>query len=705
MTITVHVIFNAHLDPVWLWPWQAGLDEALATCRSACDRLDANPDIHFTRGEAWVYKQIEELDPALFARIRTHVVAGRWEVVGGWWIQPDCNLPDAFAFKQQIGLGLQYFRDRFGAAPRAAYNVDSFGHAAALPGLMRAAGQDRYVMMRPQQHEMNLPARLFRWRGREGEPEVTTFRISRGYCHRDLNADAVNAACSRLPEGIAHTMIFAGVGDHGGGPSEKLIAWCRANREAIPGCRLEFSTVKRFFDAVEAESAKLPLITGELQHHAIGCYTAHRAIKTGVKRAGHALAQAEAALAGRDDAGARQALRSAWEAVCFNQFHDTFGGTCIPSAYRQCEDQVAAAAAAGDSVTQRELRRRYPALGADPAQRIVALNASDTAYDGYAEFEPWLDWRPDTFALLDESGAQVPWQRLPMEATLLGGPRVLFRVKADPGAVRQFRLASAKQVDPAPGAFRVRDSIATAGGNACDGHRLTFGSALAAIEPLLDLYEDGTDTWSHGIDRYPEGPAVASASWANPTIIEAGPLMASCLAEGRIGASELKAEWRVYADEPFCELALRVHWMERRKLLKLRLSPPFPFLQSRVDGTMDTSVNRPNDGRELPLRDWSLLEMAGGLKLGIVSPDVFALDADKGRVRLTLLRSCVMAHHEPHRGHFPREVFSDQGVHLFRFRFFLSETVDPATLDRQARMMQRPLVLGDLTTGMPTHRQ
>src|SRR5687768_8383005 len=115
---TVHLIFNAHLDPVWLWPWQAGLDEALATCRSACDRLENHPDLFFTRGEAWVYEQVEQLDPATYARIRKHVEAGRWEIVGGWWIQPDCNQPSGFAMKHQIELGKRYFQNRFGIFPR-----------------------------------------------------------------------------------------------------------------------------------------------------------------------------------------------------------------------------------------------------------------------------------------------------------------------------------------------------------------------------------------------------------------------------------------------------------------------------------------------------------------------------------------------------------------------------------------------------------
>jgi alpha-mannosidase len=108
--MTIHLIFNAHIDPVWLWPWQAGLDEILATCRSACDRLDAHPDLRFTRGESWVYKQIERIDAPLFARIRAHIESGRWEIVGGWWLQPDCNLPGGTGMHKQIELGKNIFR-------------------------------------------------------------------------------------------------------------------------------------------------------------------------------------------------------------------------------------------------------------------------------------------------------------------------------------------------------------------------------------------------------------------------------------------------------------------------------------------------------------------------------------------------------------------------------------------------------------------
>ena len=128
----VHMVGNAHLDPVWLWPWQAGVDEALATCRSAADRCDEYPEFVFTRREAWVYGRIERLDPPLFARVRAMVARGQWHVTVGQFIQPDANLPTLAGWRRQVGRGQAYFRDRFGVAPDVAFNVDAFGHPATL---------------------------------------------------------------------------------------------------------------------------------------------------------------------------------------------------------------------------------------------------------------------------------------------------------------------------------------------------------------------------------------------------------------------------------------------------------------------------------------------------------------------------------------------------------------------------------------------
>jgi alpha-mannosidase len=146
---TVHLVGNAHLDPVWLWRRSDGVDTALATVRSACDRLDEYAELVFTASASWLYEQAETLDPALFDRVRAHVAAGRWAIVGGMVIQPDCNLPSAESFARQLAVGQAYCRRTFGRPTTVGYNVDSFGHTAYLPRFLREAGIDTYVFMRP----------------------------------------------------------------------------------------------------------------------------------------------------------------------------------------------------------------------------------------------------------------------------------------------------------------------------------------------------------------------------------------------------------------------------------------------------------------------------------------------------------------------------------------------------------------------------
>jgi alpha-mannosidase len=708
-TITVHMIGNAHLDPVWLWNWQAGLDEALATCRTACELLDRYPDFIFTRGEAWVYQQVQQLDPELFARIKKHIAGGRWEVAGGWWLQPDCNLPGGNGFEQQIAIGKRYMLKELGQFPDYGYNVDSFGHAATLPGLMHAAGQRAYVMMRPQESERALPARLFRWRGYADGPEVVTFRIAGAYTFGNALSEAnVRHACTELPEGVTDTMCFYGVGDHGGGPTATLIEWIQQHRDAFSGCRLVFSSPARYFAAVQAQAARLPLVTGELQHHAIGCYSVMRNVKAGVRQAEHLLAQAQAmagAVPGADSADG-QRLEEAWRHVAFVHFHDIFGGTCIPSAYPKIYARLGAAQQAAEEMLQTSFRRQLLALPADPRQRVVIGNATAQEFDGWVEFEPWTQWRQwdSQWNLLDASDRPVAFQVLPAESANGNIPRLLFRAKVAPGALAVFKIATDGPVPAAPPAVLVvrGDGICQAAGASLRLGPAGVMSVAGGAEwplPQLALIEDRSDNWSHGIDRFPEGP-VASAHWDDSCVMLQGPLRASLVQTGRIGDSRLRAEWRIHAAEPVVELRLTVHWVERMKLLKLA----WPLLgapATRRDGITGGSLVRDNDGKERPLCEWTLVEPAGAAPCGVVCPDVFAVDGTAWRLRFTLLRSAVMTHHEPSLGAALNAVHSDQGVHEFCFRFHLGAGTTAARLEHGALMQQRPPVVADLTRGMP----
>lgn len=704
---TIHIVFHAHIDPIWLWPWQAGLDEVLNTCRIACNLLDTEKDLIFTQGEAWAYRQVERVDEELFERIKGHVRGGRWEIVGGWWIQPDCNFPSGFGFERQIELGKAYFLDRFGFSPRVAYNEDSFGHAAALPGYMRAVGQECYVMMRPQEHELPLPARVFRWRGHEGGPEVATFRIARSYNAGLITPEHLHASLTELPEGLSHTMCLAGLGDHGGGPTKRQIEWVRENESIIDGCRLVISSPSRFFEAISDGIPSLPLVTGELQHHAIGCYSVTRSVKVGVRRAEHLLRQAEVMNEAnlQEEGQAREKIRQGWERVCFHHFHDTLGGSCIPSAYEQVSADLGYATSVADEMLHYGLRRMMNELPDDPLQRIVLFNASDAAFDGYTEVEPSMSQGrlSPNLCLMNERGEPIRYQRIHNEALCMGMDRLVFRTRVPAAGLRVVRIERGGQEGTGGTSVEVSgERIANERGVcvlATTPGRLEFPDGRRIALPRLDLIDDLTDTWSHGVDRYPEGPA-ATARWDAPCVVDSGPVMASLLQTGAVGQSQLCAEWRVYGEEEFVQLRLGIHWSEKLKILKMVLPLPASVSQ-RIDGIPGGCLERENDGRERPLQDWTMLDLGGGCDLGVVCPDVYALDAEPWQLRFTLLRGAAMSHHLPSSGTAPRAVISDQGEHEFRFRFFCGKGLNEQVLAVQALMLHRPLVMADLTRGMP----
>lgn len=705
--LTVHLIFNAHLDPVWLWPWHNGLDALLATCRSACDRLDAHPELHFSKGEAWGYDQIERVAPRLFERIQGHIAAGRWHPVGGWWIQPDCNGPSGFAMERQIELGQRYFRERLGGAARTAFNPDSFGHSAALPDLLAAGGQDRYVMMRPQEHEMTLPARVFRWRGREGGAEVVVFRIAGGYAIRDMTVEHVRAALQDLPAGIEHTLCFVGLGDHGGGPTERQIEWCRRHAESIPGCRLVFSWPDAFFDAIWPQRESLPLVTGELQQHAVGCYSVSRSIKVRVKRAEHALQMAEGASRGAAAADDAARIDAAWRQVCFHHFHDICAGTCIPSTFPIAHGQLDTAFAAADEIAHHALRRRMEALPDDPLQRVCICNLTGRQFEGFVEHEAWFERRAlaEHWRLIDEAGAPVPVQVLRAEGTIQWDAtyfvRMRIRAALDPGELRVLRiqeLDSAAAAQASPIVASRRSLIGDRAGLSLDDDTMTLGGGPPLPLPELELITDDSDTWSHGLDRF-AGKVVATADWCPAEPVDHGPLMASLVQPGRIDDSTLTRELRIHAGVPAVDLLLTVHWRQQHRLLKLTWALPAEIAE-RVDGIMAGGLRREPDGAERPIRDYTLLTLVDGRRIGIVCPDVFALDATPRRVRFTLLRAPLLAHHDPAPADHPRGVFADQGVHTFRFRFCGGPSVNVDDLESAALRWLQPPLTADLTRGM-----
>jgi alpha-mannosidase len=214
------LVCNSHIDPVWLWPWEEGLAATLATFRAAADLCDEFDGFAFCHNEALLYKWVEEFEPALFARIRNLVGAGRWHVIGGWYLQPDCNLPSGESFVRQITTGLRYFRQSFGVRPRVAFNVDPFGHSRGLVQILKQAGYAGYLFCRPDAQHLALESDDFVWVGYDGST-LLAHRAAEHYNSERGRAGVKAVRWLQEHAGDEDGVLLWGVGNHGGGPSRE----------------------------------------------------------------------------------------------------------------------------------------------------------------------------------------------------------------------------------------------------------------------------------------------------------------------------------------------------------------------------------------------------------------------------------------------------------------------------------------------------
>ncbi|MBR4184527.1 MAG: alpha-mannosidase, partial [Clostridia bacterium] len=287
------------------------------------------PDYKFTSACAAYYEWVRDSDPAMFDEIRARVKEGRWCVTGGWYIQPDCNIPSGESFARHALISQRFFRREFGKTAKTGYNVDSFGHNGSLPMILSASGMNAYVFMRPGPHEKpEIPDSLFRWVSPDGSA-VPTYRIPIQY---NFNLGCFDNFAKVADMAVRHDMMaFYGVGNHGGGPTIRLLE----KMEDELGDAYVYSTPDEYFDAVR--DGDMPEVHDDLQFHAKGCYSACSMIKKNNRKSESMLYAAEnltslsSKLAGT--AWPTAAFERAWKNTLFNQFHDIMGGCSIRDAY------------------------------------------------------------------------------------------------------------------------------------------------------------------------------------------------------------------------------------------------------------------------------------------------------------------------------------------------------------------------------------
>ncbi|NLG24814.1 MAG: alpha-mannosidase [Clostridiales bacterium] len=709
---TVHMIGNAHLDPAWLWRWQEGYAEALATFRSALDRMDEFPDFVFTCGGAVCYQWVEETDPPMFAEIQRRVAQGRWVIVGGWHIQPDCNAPCGESFARHALYSQRYYRARFGRIAKVGYNVDSFGHNAMLPQILKLSGMDAYVYMRPddrKEKQYPFPQHAFLWRAPDGS-EVATYRIPNGYGSNPFGeVDAKARSTMALAEADGQDqMCFYGVGNHGGGPTIENLEAIHALMAREQGYKL--SSPDAYFASLDASA--LPVLEGDLQHHASGCYTAHMEIKKLNRMAEARLMAAEKLTALSEQLGRApeaEGLKNAWEQVLFNQFHDIMGGCCVRDAYDDARESLGEALSASMRVMNRA--NQWIAWNIDTSQGLPVVNnkhdfriweRDDRGFPvtifnphGWAIDAP-IELGVRVAGVTDENGAPIATQRVRNQVTNGAedkwhnmivaqlpplGWRTYWLYKNAEKPAERVRALSASETR-LENDFLIAEFDSQSGAMTRLYDKREGMELLARPSRALVIDEEHCDTWSHAVFSFRD--EAGEFGDARLDLIEMGEVCARLRVRATYGASQLTLTYAIYRDKPGLFVGGFVNWQEKHKMLKLCYPTPF---SSGVDMAAIPYglLERAADGKEQPMRGWVMLKQ-GAAGLGVATDWCSAYDAMDGELRLTVLRSPIFADHFGVRDDHCE--FTQQGE--WTFKLALSGGVDTAFVQREAAALACP---------------
>ncbi len=708
------MIGNGHLDVAWLWQVWEGLQEVKATFRSALDRMDEYPDFQFAASSSAYYEWIEQNEPAMFEEIRRRVAEGRWHLVGGWWVEPDCNLPGGEALVRQALLGQRYLLSRFGRIASIGYNIDTFGHPGSLPQLLSKSGVDAYVFMRPGSHEKGLPERLFWWEGDDGS-RVLAYRLPYEYCTPGGDIAAhVDRCAAELHEPFATGMCFYGVGNHGGGPTKANIEAIQRLAAERDDVELQFSSPEAFFAEMKRASLPLPTVHDELQHHAPGCYSAHSGVKSWNRRAEQLLLQAEkfstlaAGVTGSGYPGAD--FERAWKSLLFNQFHDVLAGTSIEPAMEDARHAYSEAIA----IASRSLNHALQALAwridiprHDSSPPLIVFNPH--AWPSRVNVELESDGLGGATGVVDESGSELPLQTVTSLATVgKGRRRVSFSAELPALGYRVFRARAG--VEPPV-------VSAPAGDHRLESRRwrLEFDPATGCLSSIWDkveecealaaparavVIEDASDTWSHDVTRFQD--EAGSFQLESLELVEHGPVKSTLRATSRFGASRLRQDFTVFEDLDLIEVRVVLDWRERHRLLKLRFPINVRFHRATYEVPYGR-IERPADGEEEPGQTW--IDVSGVHRvtnrlygLSLVNDAKYSYDVRGREMSVTVVRSPVYAHHDPHR---PEDWeglhFMDQGEQRFTYALVphAGGWEDAGTVQRAAELNQRAVVLVD----------
>lgn len=671
---------HAHIDVAWLWTLGQTRLKAGRTFHTVLRLMEQFPEYHFTQSQPQLYDYIRQDYPDLLDAIKARVAEGRWEPIGGMWIEADCNLSGPESLARQFLLGRSFFREHFG--PQAESPVlwlpDVFGYAWNLPQLIKQAGLDYFFTIKIGWNEYNrLPFDSFWWQGLDGTRVLTHFSTTpdpTGEQVSTYNAEVTPGQVIgtwtnfQQKEHQQELLMAFGFGDGGGGPTREMLENMRELAAFPAAPRVRPGRVGDFFRRLEADSGELlPVWNGELylELHR-GTYTTQSRNKRANRKSEFLLHDAEflATLAGLLDPAydyPAASLRRAWELVCLNQFHDIIPGSSITEVYEESLQQYAGVRELAETARVEALQVIAGKVGGDLVlANPSSFSRSDLAFWPGGQPAPGLaicraDGSPVAVQVTEgglwlDAGPLPPFSVTPLLLKEQGPSAPTAAVAADPALLENDFLRV--ELSPDGDITRIYDKV-------WQREILPAG----AIANQFQAFEDRPRYWdAWDVSIFYEDKMWTSDPARSVEVVEAGPLRATLEIRRRILNSDYVQRISLAYNSPRLDFTTTIDWRERHILLKVAfpvdiLSPVATYEIQWGNVQRPTHRNTSWDWArfETCAQKWADLS-EGDYGVSLLNDCKYGHDIHHNVMRLSLLRATTLPDPE-----------ADQGRHEFSY--------------------------------------
>ncbi|OOC60597.1 alpha-mannosidase [Paenibacillus ihbetae] len=344
---TEHMVGQSHIDIAWLWPVRETVRKTSRTFSTVDALMNEYPEYRYAQSQPLLYQFLKDHDPELYERVKARIKEGRWELVGGMWVEPDLNIPSGESLMRQMLYGQLFYQEEFGRRSHIEWLPDTFGYCASLPQILKHGGIRYFMTTKLGWNDTNVfPYDLFHWVGIDGTPMLSY--LNHGVNENTLPKDVHDHWQSYRQKAVhPEQMLLYGHGDGGGGVTREMLENIHRADLMVGQPASKYSTAAQFFDGIEKGQPKLPKWRGDLylELHR-GTYTTHARNKRHNRKAEILYREAELwgsmafpALDPGERKGMLRALHEGWKLILLNQFHDIIPGSAITESYVTSEKE------------------------------------------------------------------------------------------------------------------------------------------------------------------------------------------------------------------------------------------------------------------------------------------------------------------------------------------------------------------------------